>query len=393
MDTALIKTLAEKFYDQVVDLRHYFHRNPEIAFDEIKSAAKIKETLIEMGLEVQSGVAGTGVVALIRGKYPGRTVLLRADMDALRIQEEADVEYRSEVDGMMHACAHDGHMANLLGVAMILNELKSEIRGNIKLIFQPAEEAEGGALPMIAEGVLKAPQVDAAFACHLWGSVPEGVIEVREGAFMAAPDFFTVKIIGRGGHGAMPQQTIDPIVLAAQVIDQTQTVISRKKDPLIPAVISFTKIHGGDSFNVIPNEVELAGTFRTFDEKTRRWIPEAMESILKSVTEASGASYSLDVMWRCPALINDEAMTTIVKESAEKILGRENVRRCAQPNMGGDDFAYIAEVVPSSYFFVGIAPSEEEHVVHHHPKFQWDDRNLLTAMEVLAQVAVDYLMQ
>lgn len=394
MATPLIKKLAEKYYDQVVDLRHYFHQNPEIAFSEVKSAAKIVETLTQMGIEVQSGVAKTGVVALIRGQYPGKTVLLRADMDALRIQEEVDIDYRSEVDGLMHACGHDGHMANLLGVAMILNDLKSEIRGNIKLIFQPAEESsDGGALPMIAEGVLENPKVDAAFACHLWGTVPEGVIEVREGAFMAAPDFFKAKIIGRGGHGAMPEQTIDPIVLAAQVIEQTQTIVSRKKNPLIPAVISFTMIHGGDFYNVIPNEVELGGTFRTFDAQTRQWIPEALESVLKGVTESNGGSYSLDIMWRCPALINDVTMTKLVKEAAEKIVGKQNVRRCAQPNMGGDDFAYIAESVPSSYFFVGIAPNENEILIHHHPKFQWDDRNLLISMEVLSQVALDFLNQ
>lgn len=393
MSTETIKRLAKKYYPQVVDLRHYFHRNPEEAFQEVKTSSQIAQTLTEMGLEVQTGIARTGVVALIRGAMPGKTVLLRADMDALRIQEAAAVEYRSQTEGMMHACGHDGHIAGLLGAAMILNELKNEISGNIKLVFQPAEEEQGGALPMIEEGVLENPSVDAAFACHLWGTVQEGNVEVREGALMAAPDSFDITITGRGGHAAIPNQTIDPVIMATHVINQIQTVISRRKDPLVPAVISFTMIHGGDSYNVIPNEVKLGGTIRTFEPEIRNWIPQTMESIIESVTESFGGSYSFNVTRNYPPLINDGAMTSLVEHSAAKIVGSGNVHRRALPTMGGEDFAYFAQAVPSSFYFVGIAPDKKEPVIHHHPKFQWKDRNLMVSMQIMAQIAVDYLNQ
>ncbi len=340
---------------------------------------------------MQTGVAGTGVVGLIRGGHPGKTVLLRADMDALKLQEDTGVSYHSQVPGVMHACGHDGHTAGLLGAAMILNECRAELRGNIKLVFQPAEEDEGGALPMIEAGVLMDPPMDAAFACHLWGTLQEGAVEVREGALMASPDTFEITLTGKGGHAGMPHLAIDPVVMAAQVIDQTQTVISRRKDPLEPAVISFTMIHGGNTHNVIPNQVKLGGTIRTFDAEVRRWIPQAMESVLRSVTEANGGSYSFQVNKKYPPLINDRAMTDLAERAAAKIVGTGNVRRRVHPNMGGEDFAYFAQAVPSSFFFVGIAPDEEKPVLHHHPRFQWDDRNLLDSMSILAQAAADYL--
>jgi amidohydrolase len=391
MSTEKIKELAEKYYPEVVELRHYFHMYPELAFEEVKTAAKVAETLEKLGIEVQTGLAKTGVVGLIRGGKPGKTVLLRADMDALKVQETADVPYRSKVPGVMHSCGHDGHTAGLLGAAMILNDMKEDLSGNVKLVFQPAEEDDGGALPMIEEGVMENPKVDAAFGCHLWGNLVEGKVQFKKGSLMASPDAFDITIIGKGGHAAMPHLSIDPVVMAAQVIDQTQAVISRRKSPLDPAVVSFTMVHGGDAYNVIPNEVKLAGTIRTLDHQTRKWIPEAMEAVVKGVTEAGGGSYEFSVKKRFPPLINNDEMTDVAMDSAEKIVGRDNIAVSKEPNMGGEDFAYFAQEVPSCYFFVGIAKSEDEPVSHHHPEFQWNDRNMILSMEALAQVAVDYL--
>lgn len=393
MSTENIKALSEKFYPEVKALRHYFHMNPELSFKEYGTAKRVAEVLESLGIETQTGVAETGVVGLIRGAAAGPTVLLRADMDALLLQEEADVPYRSQVPGVMHACGHDGHTAGLLGAAMILNELKDQFKGNIKLVFQPAEENEGGALPMIEAGVMENPKVDAAFGCHLWGNLKEGQIELKKGPMMASPDMFNIKIIGRGGHAALPHLSIDPISISAQVINEFQTIISRRKNPVQPAVISVSMIHGGETHNVIPNTVEMCGTIRVFDKEVRKWIPEAMESVLKHVTETNGASYEFYVEKRFPPLINDSAMTELVEKSAVKLWGSERVEWSDTPNMGGEDFAYFAEHVPSSFFFVGIAPDESEPVSHHHPKFAWNDDVLKISMQTLAQVAIDFLNQ
>ncbi len=365
--------------------------NPELGFEEVETSRTIADQLEKVGIEVKRNVAKTGVVGLIKGKYPGKTVLLRADMDALLIEEEADIPYKSQVPGKMHACGHDGHTAGLLGAAMILNELRDELHGNVKLIFQPAEENQGGALPMIEEGVLDNPKVDAAFACHLWGSIKEGTVHVKHGYAMAAPDIFRLKVIGKGGHAAMPHLTVDPIMISMQVMNSMQMIISRKVNPLQPAVLSFTSIHGGTTHNVIPNEVEIMGTIRSFDKELREWIPQTMENVLKGITESQGASYQFELIKRYPPLFNNHEMTDLVSNSVAKIIGEENVLEAPEANMGGEDFAYFAERVPSSFYFVGIAPNAEEAVSHHHPKFAWDDKNLLIVSQTLAQIAFDSL--
>jgi len=337
-----VKLLAEKYYPEVASLRHYFHMHPELSFEEVLTSAKVAEVLRKLDIDVQTGIAKTGVVGLIKGGKPGPTVLLRADMDALKVDEEADVPYKSTVPGVMHACGHDGHTAGLLGAAMILNEIKDEIAGNIKLVFQPAEEDAGGALPMIQAGVLENPKVDAAFGCHLMGTVQANIIEVKKGPLMASPDTFDITIIGKGGHASMPHLAIDPVTIAAQVINELQTLVSRRINPLLPAVISLTTIHGGTVHNVIPNTVEMSGTIRTFDKSVRDWIPEAMESVIKHVTQANGASYTFKVNKKFPPLINDDQMTDIAEKAAAKVVGQSNVRHAALPAMGAEDFAYFA---------------------------------------------------
>ena len=379
-----VKRLGEKYLQHMINLRETIHMYPEDGFSEFTTSKIIIEELEKLGIKVQKNVAKTGVVGLIEGKYPGKTVLLRADMDALKIQEQADVEYKSKIDGMMHACGHDGHVAGLLGAAMILNELKDNLHGNVKLVFQPAEERDGGALPMIEEGVLENPKVDAAFAAHLWGYL-------KEGPMMASPDIFNIKVIGKGGHGAVPQESIDPIVITCQIVNSLQTIVSRKINPLDPVVITCGRIQGGDCHNVIPNEVELEGTIRTFNEETRNWVPKVMEDLIRGITTSQGAAYEFKYEPKYPALINDKYMTSFAKESLKKVVGEENVFDLKEPNMGGEDFAYFAQKVPSAFIFVGIANNKSEPVIHHNPYFKWDSKNVGILAQSLSQIAIDYL--
>ena len=385
------KRPGEKYLQHMINLRETIHMYPEDGFSEFTTSKIIIEELEKLGIKVQKNVAKTGVVGLIEGKYPGKTVLLRADMDALKIQEQADVEYKSKIDGMMHACGHDGHVAGLLGAAMILNELKDNLHGNVKLVFQPAEERDGGALPMIEEGVLENPKVDAAFAAHLWGYLNEGEVHLKEGPMMASPDIFNIKVIGKGGHGAVPQESIDPIVITCQIVNSLQTIVSRKINPLDPVVITCGRIQGGDCHNVIPNEVELEGTIRTFNEETRNWVPKVMEDLIRGITTSQGAAYEFKYEPKYPALINDKYMTSFAKESLKKVVGEENVFDLKEPNMGGEDFAYFAQKVPSAFIFVGIANNKSEPVIHHNPYFKWDSKNVGILAQSLSQIAIDYL--
>lgn len=386
-----VKRLGEKYLQHMINLRETIHMYPEDGFSEFTTSKIIIEELEKLGIKVQKNVAKTGVVGLIEGKYPGKTVLLRADMDALKIQEQADVEYKSKIDGMMHACGHDGHVAGLLGAAMILNELKDNLHGNVKLVFQPAEERDGVALPMIEEGVLENPKVDAAFAAHLWGYLNEGEVHLKEGPMMASPDIFNIKVIGKGGHGAVPQESIDPIVITCQIVNSLQTIVSRKINPLDPVVITCGRIQGGDCHNVIPNEVELEGTIRTFNEETRNWVPKVMEDLIRGITTSQGAAYEFKYEPKYPALINDKYMTSFAKESLKKVVGEENVFDLKEPNMGGEDFAYFAQKVPSAFIFVGIANNKSEPVIHHNPYFKWDSKNVGILAQSLSQIAIDYL--
>ncbi len=386
-----VKRLGEKYLQHMINLRETIHMYPEDGFSEFTTSKIIIEELEKLGIKVQKNVAKTGVVGLIEGKYQGKTVLLRADMDALKIQEQADVEYKSKIDGMMHACGHDGHVAGLLGAAMILNELKDNLHGNVKLVFQPAEERDGGALPMIEEGVLENPKVDAAFAAHLWGYLNEGEVHLKEGPMMASPDIFNIKVIGKGGHGAVPQESIDPIVITCQIVNSLQTIVSRKINPLDPVVITCGRIQGGDCHNVIPNEVELEGTIRTFNEETRNWVPKVMEDLIRGITTSQGAAYEFKYEPKYPALINDKYMTSFAKESLKKVVGEENVFDLKEPNMGGEDFAYFAQKVPSAFIFVGIANNKSEPVIHHNPYFKWDSKNVGILAQSLSQIAIDYL--
>lgn len=386
-----IKALASKYHPVVSQIRRYLHANPELSNEEYATKEYIKEVLDMIGIEHED-MLETGVVGLIRGAHPGKTVLLRGDMDALPIQEEVDVAYKSTKPGIMHACGHDGHVAGLLGAAMILNELRSEITGNIKLMFQPAEENQGGAERMIEAGILENPQVDAAFGLHLWGGFDENTVRVKKGAMMAAPDFFSFKITGVGGHAAEPQNSIDPINLCMQAMNNMQNILSRRLDPADPSVISFCAIHAGEAANVIPQDIEVKGTIRTLSEHHRTIIPQMMEEVLKGICETNGATYEFIHDPRYPAVINDNAMTDLITTSISKIIGAENVLELEHPNMGGEDFAYLGNHVPAAFYFYGIRPLDHSReVIHHHPQFEWDDAVLEGSSATLAQIAMDFL--
>lgn len=385
-----IKVLAKKYLPEMQKARRQFHENPELAHEEFETQAYVINVLNELGIENHK-LAGTGVVGLIKGSQPGPTVLLRADMDALPVYETADVPYRSKIDGLMHACGHDGHTAGLLGVAMILNDIKDELKGIVKLMFQPAEETDGGALPMIEEGLLENPKVDVAFGLHVGASVPYGKIELRYGAMYGAPDEFAIKINGVGGHAANPHQTIDPISLAVQFINNAQMILTRRINPVKPAVISFTTIHAGEGLNVIPESCTIGGTIRTLYPDTRAEVSSYLEACLKSITEVNGASYSFDFFPSYPPLINNDDVTRFAQDVFNKEFGVDNVIEQPFPNLGAEDFAYLAEAVPASYYNVGIWEEGKEEPVHHHPSFQWNDEVLETCSASLALLACEYL--
>lgn len=387
-----IKQLAMQYLPRMKEIRRYLHQNPELGHEEFLAQQCVIDVLEELGIEYTK-VAGTGVLGIIHGGKPGKTVLLRADMDALPVEELADVPYKSLKEGLMHACGHDGHTAGLLGVAMVLNEIKAELKGTVKLMFQPAEETDGGALPMIQEGILENPKVDAAFGLHLGGDIDYGKIAVKEGPMMGAPDEFEIEIIGRGGHAAHPNQTIDPISIAVQFINNAQHILTRCLDPIKPAVVSFTTIHAGTGLNVIPESLKLGGTIRTLHEDIREQIPTLLERLLQSLCESYGAQYNFEFMPSYPPLVNDLAMTELLYQSMVNLLGETEVFKQEFPTLGAEDFAFVAKYVPASYYYVGIHETGKPMPVHHHPLFQWNDDILSRCCETLAYIAFSYLNQ
>lgn len=387
-----IDVLAKKNLEKIRAIRRELHKYPELGFQEFKTAQLIKKELDILGIPYQDEVAKTGVVALIKGAKPGKTVLLRADMDALPINEETECEYKSLTPGVMHACGHDGHVAGLLGAAMILNELKENISGNIKLVFQPAEEGPGGAKPMINEGILENPKVDAAYACHLWPNYPAGKILFKDGNLMAHPTGFDIEINGVGGHGSTPEKTIDPVIIGCQAIINFQNIISRNISAMQPAVLSCCSIKAGEAGNVIPDKLTIKGTIRTFDENLTTDILNKMDSILKGLCNAYGASYNFIIERMYPTLKNDSNLFSFTKSSLINVVGEDNVVLMNEPLMGSEDFSYISNEVPSNFFFIGTKDNQEEiETLLHHPRLKWDDKHLEISSKALAQVAYDYL--
>jgi amidohydrolase len=373
------------FVARLIEVRRDLHQHPELGFQETYTARCIARRLEALGIPCQTEIARTGVVGLIQGACPGPTVLLRADMDALPIQEAGDHDYRSIHAGKMHACGHDAHVSVLLGVAEILQGLREQLPGCVKLCFQPAEEGPGGAEPMIAAGVLASPTVDFALGLHVWASLPLGQVALLRGPFMAAVDTFECKIFARGGHGASPHRTPDPIVTAAALIHSWQAVVSRELDPLQPAVLSVCSIHGGSAPNIIPHEVTLQGTVRSFDDSVRKEIPQAMRRILEGVTRAYGCTSSFQWDPLYPATCNHPAVTEAMREVIQNL---ETLTPSPDPSpcMGGEDMSYFLREVPGCYLFLGAQPEEREDPwPHHSPHFDIHEGCLPQGVELLVK--------
>jgi amidohydrolase len=393
-DTKLREDIGEIMPGVVADRRD-FHENPELGYQEVRTAGIVADRLRALGIEdVRTGIAPTGVTGLIRGQKPGggRTVLLRADMDALPILEENEVDYKSRNPGVMHACGHDAHTAILLGTARLLMDRRDEFGGTVKLLFQPAEELPpGGAKPMIEAGVLEDPQVDAAFGLHMDQDNPVGTVEVRPGPMMAAADRFHIVIHGKGGHGAKPQVSIDPIVIGAQIVTALQTLVAREIDPTEEAVVTVGTFMAGKAFNVIPDTAEMGGTVRTFNARNRDLLERRIGELATGIATAMGGTVEYVYTRGYPATVNHPEMTVLVREELAKVVGADGLRE-APLMMGAEDFSYFLEAVPGAYWFVGSQNAERGLVWgHHHPRFDIDEAALAIGLESMVNVTLRYL--
>jgi amidohydrolase len=376
-------------------LRRDLHAHPELGFREVRTSGIVARELESLGLEVRKGVGKTGVVALLDGASRGSTLLLRFDMDALPIQEETGAAYASTVAGVMHACGHDGHTAIGLTVAKLLAAHRADLVGTLKLCFQPSEEGFngeefGGNQMMILDGVLEGPHVDRTLALHLWNDKPLGWACVAGGPVMASADLFTVRLTGKGGHGASPHLTIDPVVASAQIISALQTITSRNVSPLESAVVSVTTVHSGTGFNVIPPEAELTGTIRTFDPGVSGTVLKRFDEIIRAVAGGMGCDVAIEVRRFAPATINDAATAARVQETARMVLPTSELQTSGYVTMGAEDMAFMQEQVPGCYVFLGSS-NKERHLDfgHHHPKFDFDEEALPRAAALMAAAAID----
>lgn len=369
---------------EIIAIRRDIHLHPELGFEEHRTAALVAKKLRSMGIRVQEKIGKTGVVGDLEGKYAGPTIALRADMDALPIQETGDASYKSKCDGIMHACGHDGHTAILLGVAKVLSEKRRYLHGRLRFIFQPSEEKDGGATYMIDDGCLDG--VDEIYGIHLWNYSAFGEIGSRPGAILAATDSLKILVKGVGGHGAMPQGTVDAIVVSSNLVNALQTVVSRNIDPLQNAVITIGTIHGGDNHNVIASSVNMEGTIRTFSEDIARQIRDRIYQIANGVQTAFGATIEVNIESGYPATMNDPNLYKKVMTAAKKVASEG--ARLITPFMGGEDFAYYAEKVPGCFFFIGSSPGGKPPgtIPHHCSNFDFDERALLVGASVLLEL-------
>jgi amidohydrolase len=382
---------AQNLFEYTRALRRDFHQHPELGFQEVRTSGIVARELVDAGLEVQTGIAETGVIGLLKGARPGPVVLARFDMDALPVTEETGAPYASLTPGLMHACGHDGHTAIGLTVARILAAERERLAGTVKLVFQPAEEGLGGAERMVADGVLENPRPDFTLALHLWNDKPVGWLGATYGPAMAASERFRVVITGKGGHGASPHQTIDPIFAAAQVVTALQSIVSRNVHPLESAVVSVTLIRGGETHNVIPPSVELQGTIRTFKPEIRALVLKRFPEVIHGVVEALNCQAEVEVELLTPAVINDPDVTERVQAVARRIFP-DHLVESDHRTMGSEDMAFMMEGIPSCYFFVGASNAEKGlDFPHHHPKFNIDEAVLPQAVALMAAAIVELL--
>ena len=388
---------AKQLFSYTQSLRRDFHMHPELGFREFRTAGIVAQELEALGIEVTKGVGKTGVVGLLEGAKPGPTLMLRFDMDALPILEETGAKYTSQNPGVMHACGHDGHTAIGLTVAKILHAHRDQLAGTIKFCFQPSEEGNngeevGGAEMMMRDGLLESPKVDLMLALHLWNEQPLGWLGIAGGPMMAGGELFSIKVTGRGGHGAIPDVTIDPVVASAHIITALQTIVSRNVSPLDTAVVSVTSMHSGTTFNVIPQEATLEGTIRTFDLAVRQKVLERFEQIVRGIAETLGCQVEITLKRITPILINDLSISEKVQETARHLLPDSELRTAPYLTMGAEDAAYLLEKVNGCFFFVGSANKERQlDYKHHHPKFDFDEEALIRGSALMAAAAIDVL--
>lgn len=389
MEKNILKEI-ENSRQGLIQLRREFHQIPELGFEELKTSKKIAGFLTELGLQVESGIAKTGVVGLLEGKQSRKTILYRADIDGLPIQEENKIGYCSKHPGVMHACGHDAHISMALITAKILSTFKNKLAGSVKFCFQPAEETVDGAKKMIEYGVLDNPKVDAAFGFHVWNFLPAGKIGWRSGSIMAASNQLDVQIFGKESHGAMPHEGKDSIVTAATFIQQIQNIVSRKLPPGEKAVISFGKIYGGAARNIIAREVKLEGTIRTFQKETSQKINTEICQIAKGLEISERVKIKISNIETAPAVINDGNLTTLVVASAENIVGKENVI-CIDPLFGSEDISEFFEKVPGCYIFIGSKRTDGKiFASHHNPKFNIDEKCLIIGVKIAVNFILRY---
>jgi amidohydrolase len=390
---AELKRAAEATAEQAVADRRFIHMHPELGFEEVETSKYIASRLEAMGISHQTGVAKTGILATIKGTAGGgKTVLLRADIDALPIEEQVDAPYRSTVAGKMHACGHDAHTAVLLGAAKVLQDRRHEFAGTVKLVFQPSEEKPpGGAIRMIEEGVLDNPKVDAAFGLHVTPQLETGTLGYRIGPANAASDRFAITIVGKGGHAARPNACIDAVVIAAHVVVALQTLVSREAPPIQPAVVTVGAIHSGEANNVIPGEATILGTVRTYDPDLRLQMRDRLTELSQGIARAMRANAKVDYSFGYPSLVNDAAMTDLARAAGAEIVGKENVTE-VELTLGGEDMAYFLQKVPGCFFRLGTGNRSRGITYgNHHPKFDVDEAALPVGVAAMVNTAMKFL--
>ena len=390
-----LKTEAQDLFPKLVDWRRDFHMHPELGMEEVRTAGIVADHLRGLGLEVSTGIGQTGVVALVEpDDLPTNapTVMVRFDMDALPIDELNDVPYRSTRPGLMHACGHDGHTAIGMGVAQLLTKHRADLPGRVKLVFQPGEEGHGVAAAMIADGVLENPTPDAAFALHLWSRLPLNQVVVQPGPLWASASTFSITITGKGGHGAMPHETIDATLIASHLVVALQSIVSRNLDPTETGVVSVCAFHSGSAANIISERAELRGTLRNFDDAVLDFLVQRIQEIGENLCRGFGAEFAFSLDYCTPATINDPAAAAFMRPVAEAVVGAENVTQI-RPMMVAEDMSQFLNQVPGCFIMVGASdPSQPMHSPHHNPTFDFDERMMPTGVALLAGAAVQWLM-
>ncbi len=393
MSNIKINNLVDEYLDWIIEHRRDLHEHPEPSTGELRTSKKIISVLKELGLEVKTGYYKTGVVGIIKGDKPGKTIGLRFDIDALAVEEKTGLSYASKTPGVMHACGHDGHTAMGLGAARVLMKLKSELSGTVKLIFQPAEEDGphgGGAQYMIKDGVLKNPDVDAIAGMHIWPGLNYGQVGTRVGPIMAASDPFTIDVIGKGVHASLPHEGIDPFLISSQILTNLQTIVSRNIDPFEHAVVSVGQISGGTRYSVIPERVKMEGTVRTFNDRVRKEVSERVKTIACKTAEALGGKAEVNYRFGYSQTVNDSKMVEVAEHSIREILGKENFINIERPAPTGEDFSYFAREIPGVFMWLGCKKEGEDNFPLHSPYFNFDEEILAEGSKVMVKIAMSF---